>query len=458
VARVRSNNPIVSDTLNLSRRHLLQLSGLSLPLLRQQGQAADFAPAIPQARSMIMVFCTGAISHIDTLDMKPDAAREVRGEFNPVSTSVAGIQVSEHLPKLATLAHHYSLLRTLSHKDNNHLMSTHHVLTGHLQPGGFFDKVASRDDWPCYSAGCEFLQPRADGIPSGVNLPTFLMSSPLTWPGQHAGFLGPKFDPWQIVGKPEHPEFRVDSLTLSGGLDHGRLNSRRSLLNTLDQSSSLRDDLTAARMRGDQELAFSMLNSGKLSRAFRVHEEPASTRDQYGMHQFGQSLLLARRLVEAGVPIVQANMGPVQNWDNHGAIFNTLKDRLLPPLDQGVSALLTDLDQRGLLEETLVVLIGEFGRTPKINDKGGRDHWGPCFSALFAGAGVLPGRVIGETDEIAAYPVTKAWSPDDLGATIYTALGIDPHSVVRDRLNRPVHLNQGQVMNVLYEDVDTAAG
>ncbi|MFZ9090237.1 MAG: DUF1501 domain-containing protein, partial [Planctomycetaceae bacterium] len=184
----------------------------------------------------------------------------------------------------------------------------------------------------------------------------------------------------------------------------------------------------------------------------------ASTRDQYGMHQFGQSLLLARRLVEAGVPIVQANMGPVQNWDNHGAIFNTLKDRLLPPLDQGVSALLTDLDQRGLLEETLVVLIGEFGRTPKINDKGGRDHWGPCFSALFAGAGVLPGRVIGETDEIAAYPVTKAWSPDDLGATIYTALGIDPHSVVRDRLNRPVHLNQGQVMNVLYEDVDTAAG
>ncbi len=442
---------------DLSRRQLLQIGGVSLPLLRNQLQGAStgFRADIPQAKSMIMVFCTGAISHIDTFDMKPDAAREVRGDFQPVSTSVAGMQICEHLPRLATMAHHYSLLRTFSHTDNNHLMSTHHVLTGHLQPGGFFDKVASRDDWPCYSAGCEFLRPRADGIPSGVNLPTFLMSSPLTWPGQHAGFLGPKYDPWQIVGRPENPEFRVDSLTLSGGLDQQRLAGRRTLLNTLDRQSDLSQDIAAARMTGDQELAFSMLNSGKLSRAFRVDEEPQDVRQRYGMHQFGQSLLLARRLVEAGVPIVQANMGPVQNWDNHGAIFNTLKDRLLPPLDQGVSALLADLDQRGLLEDTLVVLTGEFGRTPKINGNAGRDHWGPCFSALFAGGGTLPGRIIGSTDEIAAYPTTQAYSPDDLGATIYAALGIDPHSVVRDRLNRPVHLNQGKVMNVLYQDMET---
>lgn len=405
---------------------------------------------VPRARSLIIVFCTGAISHHDTLDMKPDAPAEIRGDFNPVATSVPGIAVCEHLPRLASLAHQYTLLRTLSHQDNNHLMSTHHVLTGHLQPGGFFDKVASRDDWPCYAAGCEYLRPRRDGIPSGVNLPTFLMSAPLTWPGQHAGFLGPKYDPWQIVGNPDSPDFRVDALTLAQGIDSQRMERRRSLLSGLDVRANTRTDAAFDRMTDDQKLAFTMLASGQLSQAFELNRESAETRERYGRHPFGQSLLLARRLVEAGVPIVQANMGPVQNWDNHGAIFSTLRDRLLPPLDRGVSALLEDLQQSGRLEETMVILLGEFGRTPKINKDGGRDHWGPCFTGLFAGGGVVPGRVIGQTDEIGAYPTSTAYSPDDLGATIYAALGIDPHAVVRDRLNRPVHLNQGNVIETLY--------
>ena len=159
--------------------------------------------------------------------------------------------------------------------------------------------------------------------------------------------------------------------------------------------------------------------------------------------------------MEAGVPIVQANMGSVQNWDNHGAIFPTLKERLLPPLDQGVAALLEDLDERGLLQDTMVIVVGEFGRTPKINNDGGRDHWGPCFTGLFAGAGVQGGKVIGETDEIGAYPISTAYSPDDLGATVYTALGIEPHSVVRDRLGRPVHLNQGNVIESLYDSAES---
>jgi hypothetical protein len=337
----------------------------------------------------------------------------------------------------------------LSHKDNNHLMSTHHVLTGHLQPGGFFDKVASRDDWPCYSSGLEFLRPRTDGVPSGVNLPTFLMSAPLTWPGQHAGFLGPKFDPWQITDDPNKPDFRVDALSSAKGLDAVRLDQRQSLLRSLQSTASL-DDSAAARMANDQQLAFTMLTTGKLTQAFELHRESPETRDRYGRHAFGQSLLLARRLVEAGVPIVQANMGPVQNWDSHQAIGVTLKDRLLPPLDRGVSALLSDLHERGLLNDTLVLMLGEFGRTPKINKDGGRDHWGPCFTGLFAGAGVEGGRVIGSSDEIAAYPDSEAYSPDDIGATVYTALGLDPHAVVRDRFNRPVELNSGTVIEKLY--------
>lgn len=448
-----------------SRRHLLQvgysgLLGLGLglhaypqPVLAETTSATE-ALQPPRAKSLVIVFCTGAISHHDTFDMKPHAPAEIRGEFNPIATSVAGTQICEHLPRLATRAHKYALVRSLSHKDNNHLMSTHHVLTGHQQPGGFFDKVASRDDWPCYSAGCEYLQPRRDGIPSGVNLPTFLMSSPLTWPGQHAGFLGPKYDPWQIVGDPNHAEFRVDALTLAQGIDSTRLNQRRSLLNSLDQQTQVGADTAAYRMTEDQKLAFSMLSSGRLSQAFELNRETDEIRDQYGRHAFGQSLLLARRLVEAGVPIVQANMGPVQNWDHHAAIFSTLKGRMLSPLDQAVSALLDDLDASGRLQETMVLVLGEFGRTPKINNDGGRDHWGPCFTGLFAGAGVQGGKVIGRTDEIAAYPDSTAFSPDDVGATIYRALGIDPHSVVHDRLNRPVHLNQGTVIDALYDGSD----
>ncbi len=445
------------------RRHLLQLGqsgllglGLGSFINSTSARAGVGNNEIrSRAKSLIIVFCTGAISHHDTFDMKPDAPLEIRGEFNPIQTPIPGTVICEHLPKLASRAHKYALIRSLSHKDNNHLMSTHHVLTGHLQPGAFFDKVASRDDWPCYSAGCEYLRPRTDGIPSGVNLPTFLMSSPLTWPGQHAGFLGPMYDPWQIVGDPSSAEFRVDALTLAQEIDAVRLEQRRSLLSRLDQTAAVSRDAAANRMNEDQKLAFSMLSSGKLSQAFEMHREPSSVRDTYGRHPFGQSLLLARRLVEAGVPIVQANMGPVQNWDSHQAIFSTLKGRLLSPLDQAVAALLDDLESSGRLADTMVILLGEFGRTPKINKEGGRDHWGPCFTGLFAGAGVQGGKVIGRTDDIAAYPDSAAYSPDDIGATVYQALGLEPHSIVHDRIGRPVHLNEGKVIEALYNGAES---
>jgi hypothetical protein len=444
-----------------TRRELLQIGysgllgmGLSSFLPKTSAAKVGDQTALlnpPRAKSVVIVFLTGAASHHDTFDMKPQAPSEIRGEFQPIATSIPGVHLCEHLPQLASRADKYALVRTLSHGDNNHLMSTHHVLTGTKQPGGFFDKVASRDDWPCYSSAGGFLRPRNDGIPSGVNLPTFLQEGPLTWPGQHAGFLGPKYDPWQITGDPNNSDFRVDSLTLAQGIDVPRLNNRQTLLGELNgHGAGGFDSFESRRLGTDQQLAFSLLTSSKLAQAFQLDRETNEVRDRYGRNTTGQSLLLSRRLVQIGVPVVQVNIGRVQNWDSHSNVFKTLKDRLIPPLDQGVSALLDDLDSMGHLDETLVMMLGEFGRTPKINKDRGRDHWGPCFFGVFAGAGVRGGQVIGKSDDIGAYPVTKAFSPDDVGATVYQMLGVPPNAMVRDRLNRPVHLNNGKVIEELF--------
>jgi len=451
--------------IGLTRREILQvgysgLLGVGLPSVLasrtravEAGRAIELLPHKP--KQVVIVFLTGAASHHDTFDMKPDAPAEVRGEFNPIATPVPGLHVSEHLPQLAKRADKYAVIRSLSHGDNNHLMSTHYVLTGELQPGGFFDKVASRDDWPSYAAGCAYLRPRNDGIPSGVNLPTYLWEGALTWPGQHAGLIGPKYDPWQITGDPNKDDFRVDNLTLAAGLDLQRLDNRRSLVSDFNrQRDRLAKVAVAQRLTGEQDLAFSILTSSHFAEAFQLDREDAKMRDTYGRNTTGQSLLLARRLIEVGVPVVQANIGRVQNWDNHSNIFPTLKDRLLPPLDQGVAALLDDLESRGMLDETLVMMLGEFGRTPKINNNKGRDHWGPCFFAMFAGAGVRGGQVIGRSDSTGAYPITKAYSPHDIGATVYQALGIPPEAEVRDRFNRPVRLNRGEVIAPLYSGAE----
>jgi hypothetical protein len=452
--------------IGISRREWLQvgytgLLGISLPTLLEQQVHSAPTPAAGgrrsrQAKSMILVFLQGAPSHHDTFDMKPDAPPEIRGEFQPIATKVPGLQVCEHLPRLAARSDKYAVVRSLAHRDNNHLCATHHVLTGQLMPGAFFDKVASRDDWPCYSAGVGYLRPRSDGLPSGVNLPTFLMEGPLTWPGQHAGFLGPKYDPWQITRDPNAPDFRVDSVRLAEGLEISRLHDRQALLGQVDQQQrQFAERAECRRLSDQQQRAFSMLTSGATAHAFELEREPVAVRDRYGRHPFGQSLLLARRLVQAGVPVVQANMGRAQNWDSHGNIFPTLKDRLLPPLDQAVAALLDDLQATGLLDETLVLMLGEFGRSPKLSRQGtakspGRDHWAPCFFGLFAGAGVRGGQVIGKSDKIGAYPTTPPYSPNDVGATVYHALGIDPTSEVRDRQNRPVQLNRGEVIEALF--------
>ena len=446
------SHPGHRHSIGITRRELLQvgytgLLGIGLSSLLEQ--RAISAPA-RKAKSVILVFLTGAPSHLDMFDLKPDAPAEVRGEFRPTATKVPGLHVCEHLPGLAARADKYALVRSLAHRENNHLVATHHVLTGHPQPGAFFDKVASRDDWPAYSSALGYLRPRDDGIPSGVNLPTFLVEGPLTWPGQHAGFLGPRYDPWQITRDPNLPGFGADNLRLAPGLEISRLEDRKALLDQVNEQQKQYADLASSRRLSEkQQLAFSVLTSGRIAQAFEMDREPVKMRERYGRHAFGQSMLLARRLIEAGVPVVQANMGRVQNWDTHGANFPRLKNELLPPLDRGVAALLDDLEARGLLDDTLVMMLGEFGRTPKVMQTG-RDHWAPCFFGLFAGAGVRGGNVIGKSDRIGGYPITQPYSPDDIGATVYQVLGVASSSEVRDRQDRPVHLNRGKAIEALF--------
>ncbi len=434
--------------LGLSRREVLQVGCSGLLGLGLSSLPVHAAPA-RKPKSMILVFLTGAASHLETFDPKPDAPPEIRGEFGTLATKLPGVRFSEHLPQLAARNDKFAIVRSMSHQENNHLVATHHVLTGHKQPGAFFDKVASRDDWPAYSAGLNYFHPQANGLPSGVNLPTFLLEGPLTWPGQYGGFLGPRHDPWQITRDPNAKNFRVENLSPS--IEIAQLDDRRVLLDQVNhQQKWLADSAEGRKLSDQQDRAFRLLTSGAVSKAFEMDREPPAVRDRYGRHTFGQSLLLARRLVQAGVPVVQANMGRVQNWDNHSGLFNRLKTDLLPKLDQCVSALLDDLAATGLLDSTLVLVVGEFGRTPKINKEAGRDHWAACFSALFAGAGVRGGQVIGKSDATGAYPSMSPFSPDDLGATVYHVLGLEAEAEVRDRLNRPVQLNRGEVMRSLF--------
>jgi hypothetical protein len=443
----------------ISRRELLQvgycgLMGIGLPSLLARRAAASSAPAAGKAKSVILIFLTGAPSHIDTFDMKPDAPAEVRGSFQPISTSVPGIHICEHLPKLAARADRYAIIRSMTHGLPSHEHATHMLLTGidKMPPGA--THMASRFDWPCYASGLDFLRPRNDGVPNGVMLPTYLNNG-YGFSGQDAGWLGPTHDPWHIAQDPNDPKFKVELTSLPIGLTVDRLAERQALLAEIERQ---RAGLASRAERGPfadlQRQAFSVLTSGKVGQAFAIDQESGETCDRYGRHMFGQSLLLARRLIEAGVPIVQANMGRMNNWDTHNDNCKNLKERLLPPLDQGVAALFDDLSARGLWDDTLVVMVGEFSRTPKLGgnvgtaqfNPDGRDHWAGVFFAVLAGGGVRGGQVIGKSDKIAAFPASREYYPSDLGATIYNALGVDTAAEVRDRLGRPVRLNQGEVI------------
>lgn len=451
---------IVRPAFDLTRKEFLQIGfsgmlGLGLADLisgrQARGETQNSSAFFGKAKSVILVFLTGAPSHQDIWDLKPAAPVGIRGEYLPIETNVPGIQIGPHVPRLAQIADKYAIVRSMTHELPSHEHATHFVLTGVNQVPPGASHMASRHDWPCYSAGFQALRPDVNGMPRGVMLPTYLHNG-YGFSGQTGGFMGSRLDPWHITKDPNAANFQLDELTLQGGMTVQRLDQRRALLSEIDQQRRDLDTALAAQpLNRSRQEAFQLLSAGgRFREAFEMDRESPEMRDRYGRHAFGQSLLLARRLVEAGIPIVQANMGTMNNWDTHGDNFGQLKKRLLPPFDQGFSALLSDLDERGLLKETFVVAIGEFGRTPEINPGAGRDHWSGVFSAVFAGAGVKGGQVVGASDSHAAYPATRGWHPADLGATLYTALGIDPDSTMIDPLGRPHRLNAGEVIAPLF--------
>ncbi len=431
----------------------------TVPLAGRVRAASNTDPGAGKAKSVLIVLLSGGPSQLDTLDPKPEGPAEVRGEFKPIATTIPGVAVCEHLPLLAQQTDRWCIVRALAHREHNHLLATHVALTGRPTPvprgGSDLDRVETRNDFPNYAAALNYVRPRSDGIPSGVTLPNYLIEGPLTWPGQHAGFLGPKHDPWQIQGDPNEKNFRASALAMPPELDMPRLQSRRALLESFNHGDRQVASADTSAFREQQDIAFNLLTSGKMTDAFDIHRESDANRDRYGRNKFGQSLLLSRRLIEAGVPIVQATMGIVQTWDTHVDNWGRLKNTLLPQLDQGLAALTDDLIASGLMEQTLLIVMGEFGRTPKISTLPGqsipgRDHWAHAYSALFAGAGVQGGQVVGQTDALAAYPLTRSWSPADVCTTIFSSLGVDREVQLTDPLSRPHHLLNGAVMLPLY--------
>lgn len=457
VARQQSS----SIRIQLHRRDWLASTGAAafgLPMFPQLTGATEPAP-IRRAKSIILIYLPGGLAQHDSFDLKPNAPDSIRGEFRPIASEVPGIDICELLPQLAQRTRQFALVRTMSHQENNHFPATHKALTGHVMPRqlpGDAVNAASRNDWPCYASAYDYLRPRSDGVPNGVMLPYPLAGGATPWPGQHAGCLASKHDPWQLNKDTNQKTYHDETLSLPAGVTIERVGRRQRLLEQFEQERLPR--LAAAESGAFHDLhctAMGLLTSGRMSRAFELEREPESVREAYGRHTFGQSLLLARRLIEAGVSIVQANMGGVQTWDTHSSNFISLRDSLLPPLDRGLSALLDDLAGSGLLHETMIVMTGEFGRTPSISlvpgtEEVGRNHWAEVYTALFAGGGVQGGQVIGRSDAIGAAPTTRSFSPDDLGTTLFAALGIPTHSELRDQFGRLLPLCSGQVIDELY--------
>ncbi len=432
-----------------SRRDVLRTGVGSLALSGLLAPRAAAAPE-PTAKACILLFMWGGPSHLDTWDPKPDAPAEVRGPFASIPTSVPGLRISEHFPRLAKLADQYAVVRSMSHTDPAHLSTVHHLMTGRVAPRPNSDAdPATRADAPHLGSMLGKHRPTAGAVPPAVTLP-WQVSHPAApggvAPGQHAGWLGAAADPFLVTGDPNSPTFAVGGLAPTD-VSPGRFARRRQLLAKLDAGPD------AGGFDGVRAKAADLLASGTVAAAFDLSKESPKTRDEYGRHPHGQSCLLARRLVEAGTRLVTVNWPDDGQyfWDTHGNNFESHKTRLMPPADQGFAALLTDLARRGLLNETLVLWVGEFGRTPQINPKSaGREHWPRCYSAVLAGGGVRGGAVYGASDAIGAFPREKPVSPADLTATVYHALGVDPGQTVTDPLGRPVALTEGTPLRSLF--------
>lgn len=445
----------------IPRRRALQIGGagllgLNMPrlLAATEKQPAAAAPRA-RAKSVIFLYQFGGPSHLETFDMKPAAPAGIRGLFNPIRSVAPGIDVCEHLPRMAGVMDKVCLVRGMHHDMKNHNSASYYALSGRRPP---LDDIRLRDSldlFPAYGSVVDRLAPVGEGMPTFVAYP-YVIRDGSTTPGQHASFLGKMHDPLLVTTDPNTPHFRLPELSLPANLTPERLAHRRELQQIIDKQSRLME--TSARARGLDayyESALSMLNSTRVGRAFDLAAEPTALRDRYGRHTYGQSCLLARRLVESGVRFVNVYFSDgiggqsttTGGWDTHGfnntRMFPILKAYQLPIADQTLPTLLEDLDQRGLLDETLVVWMGEFGRTPKINDNISRDHWPSCYTVLLAGGGLKRGYVHGASDKNGAFPARAPVRPEDLAATMFYLLGIDPHTEVRDKLDRPLPIAAG---------------
>lgn len=456
---MHSHDPLCQN--RLVRRRFLQFAaagglGLSLPRLFQAEAAqaaAAHSPRPARIRSCIMLYYYGGPSHLDTYDLKPDAPAEVRGSFKSIATSAPGVIVCEHLPQTARVMHRVAVVRSFHHPMRNHNSAAVEALCGRTPVKGDLELLANDPtvDFPCYGATLSRLSRVDRDIPAHVALP-HVMHNVVVLPGQTAGFLGAAHNPFQVTQDPSNPNFRVGELELPGDLSASRLEHREQLLASIGAGNSA-TVAAGAPLKVYQERAFHLLRSEEVRRGFDLKSESEATRDRYGRHKLGQSLLLARRLVEAGVQFVNVNdkihNGQLANWDSHQDNFPRLKDDLLPPADQAFSALIEDLEARGLLDTTLVVALAEFGRTPRINASGGRDHWPDCYSILLAGGGIRGGTLYGTSDKLGAYPDSDPVTPGDLAATIFSAFGIDPATEVRDALGRPYRIAEGRPLDAL---------
>jgi hypothetical protein len=454
----------------VSRREWLRVGGLSvlglsLPAVLGAAQPGTAPPPPPglgrglqgttfgRARNVIFLWLQGGPPQHETFDPKPDAPEGIRGEFRSIATNVPGIRFSELLPRTARHAHQLAVVRSLHTDDDNHDVSGYWVLTGYPYGPGSARQIKPTD-WPYFGSIVKMQKPSAR-LPAltSVWVPDLMrLNDNVTPAGQTAGFLGRLWEPTRFVGDPAAPNYRIDGLELTGNLTRLRLRRRRDLLGQLDQRLRVmeRGGEVEAWDRLSQQ-AFDLVTSGRARTAFDLRREPAAVRERYGLYSWGQTVLLARRLIEAGVRLVHVNWArepgdsAVDNpmWDTHAQNADRLQDVLCPQFDVTFAALLEDLEQRGLLAETLVVAIGEFGRTPRINRQGGRDHWGRVFSFALAGAGIAGGQVFGASDRLGAFPATDPIQPQDLTATIFHLLGIDPGGVFQDRNNRPHLVTQG---------------
>jgi hypothetical protein len=454
---------------------LLGLGTNHLSALRAATPAGSGNTQSGQARAAIYIFLSGGLSQHDSFDMKPEAPDNIRGEFKPIATRTPGLAICEHLPRLAERSDLWALVRSLTHDSNDHSAGHHIMLTGRSDlPVGFNPAAARPADWPSIAAVAGSAAPERNNLPPAVVLPERLVhNSGRVIPGQFAGILGQRNEPWFVEASPFHstsygafPEYQFDhqerghpdnrvfqapNLSLPQGIDSTRFGGRVNVLAEVDQQRRRLDRLgESIDFDRYRQGVISLLADPKVRSAFDVTRADDGTQDRYGRNSFGWSLLMARRLVEADVSLVQVNLGNNESWDTHGEAFPHLKDKLLPPTDKAVSALLDDLNENGLLDSTLIVMAGEFGRTPKVTHLPqyyklpGRDHWGAVQTVFFAGGGVRGGAVIGSSDKIGAFPASQPQRPENMAATIYQSLGIPAQAVFHDALDRPHQIYRGE--------------